>query len=709
VTVLSVRDIYQAALSAGFTPHQAVTWTSIALAESGGNTKALNNRGEYSVGLWQVNVRSSVRANKWGDLTDPRINAKAAYEISRGGRDIRPWTTTHDVNKGTQHDFRHYIDKVEHVVGVQGDHRGVHGYRSPMLKPLHYDKSYDQIDEGRSLVNAGQGDGTTAADIGTGASPPAVVTAADADHDGLTDAFERLAGTDPTRGDTDDDGLMDSYEAVVSHTDPLAADSDGDRISDPAEIAAHTDPGKLPGIAGVVGTGRFAENARHGVVDTDKDGLSDHTEKLVGTDPTLADTDSDTLSDAEEASIGTNPTLADTDGDGLSDGLEISYGSDPLGGTGMGGSTGGTAPWTLDGAADQLAGQPDQASAAAAQGTSGAGAMAAGGALNQTNATSALHTFLTAAKAQEDDPYVYGARRTPTAKNPRSFDCSSLTQWAARQAGVKIASTAEYQYMEMKQHHRLISVDEALRTPGALLFYFSVEPTAGLPPGQAHVAISKGDGTTIEARNTAMGIGEWSAKHRFRWAGVLPGISDAKGQQEYRAYLAARQGLAGQDSAAATDSPTDHSSAAAFDIDGGTPLGYAGTSHVASGLNGDPTGQQQVTSTTGPDADQDGLTDAFERLIGTSFTLADTDGDKLSDAEEISIGTNPTLEDTDRDGLSDGVEIEYHSDPLDSASGFGAGLGAGASPGGGADPAGGSLLPVGGPGTGGAADALDHG
>jgi hypothetical protein len=31
VTVLSIREIYTAALSAGFTPHQAVTWTSSAV------------------------------------------------------------------------------------------------------------------------------------------------------------------------------------------------------------------------------------------------------------------------------------------------------------------------------------------------------------------------------------------------------------------------------------------------------------------------------------------------------------------------------------------------------------------------------------------------------------------------------------------------------------------------------------------------------
>ncbi len=34
--VPSIREIYEAARGAGFTPHQAVTWTAIAMAESGG-------------------------------------------------------------------------------------------------------------------------------------------------------------------------------------------------------------------------------------------------------------------------------------------------------------------------------------------------------------------------------------------------------------------------------------------------------------------------------------------------------------------------------------------------------------------------------------------------------------------------------------------------------------------------------------------------
>ena len=131
---LSIQQIYQLALDAGFTPHQAVTWTSIALAESGGRTGALNDKGEHSMGLWQVNTNAHTKS--WGNLNDPENNARAAYEISRQGRDMRPWTTTHDSHKGTTADYRHYLPQVEAVTGVKGDPRGVRGYRSPMLEPL---------------------------------------------------------------------------------------------------------------------------------------------------------------------------------------------------------------------------------------------------------------------------------------------------------------------------------------------------------------------------------------------------------------------------------------------------------------------------------------------------------------------------------------------------------------------------------------------
>jgi hypothetical protein len=132
---ISIQAIYDAARKAGFSDVQAATFTAIALAESSGNPDAHNGRGEDSRGLWQINVAADrSRETRWGDLDDPVNNARAAFAISGGGRDIRPWTTAHALNKGTPRDYRRYLDDVEGEVGVRGDPRGVGGYHS-LLAP----------------------------------------------------------------------------------------------------------------------------------------------------------------------------------------------------------------------------------------------------------------------------------------------------------------------------------------------------------------------------------------------------------------------------------------------------------------------------------------------------------------------------------------------------------------------------------------------
>ncbi|MEN3361425.1 MAG: hypothetical protein V7637_5407, partial [Mycobacteriales bacterium] len=92
--VYAAREIYRFARLAGFSPDQATTMTAIALAESHGNSGAHNPHGEDSRGLWQINA--AAHPNLAGrNLYDPLENAKAAYEISGGGKDVSPWTTTH--------------------------------------------------------------------------------------------------------------------------------------------------------------------------------------------------------------------------------------------------------------------------------------------------------------------------------------------------------------------------------------------------------------------------------------------------------------------------------------------------------------------------------------------------------------------------------------------------------------------------------------
>lgn len=69
-----------------------------------------------------------------------------------------------------------------------------------------------------------------------------------------------------------------------------------------------------------------------GPLDSDGDGLPDHVERQIGTDPFNPDTDGDGLTDYEEVRVySTDPLNPDTDYDGLTDGREVYvYKTNPL-------------------------------------------------------------------------------------------------------------------------------------------------------------------------------------------------------------------------------------------------------------------------------------------------------------------------------------------------------------------------------------------
>lgn len=137
-----------------------------------------------------------------------------------------------------------------------------------------------------------------------------------------------------------------------------------------------------------------------------------------------------------------------------------------------------------------------------------------------------MKTFLEAAIAQTGDRYVWGSSASPSDADPDAFDCSELVKWAAARSGVQLNDGSWLQYLQLKQQGATIPVEQALRTPGALLFGFSHEPRpGGGRPDGAHVAISLGDGRTIEARGRKYGVGTWEAGDRFQYAALVPGLS----------------------------------------------------------------------------------------------------------------------------------------------------------------------------------------
>ncbi|MEK7705243.1 MAG: Ig-like domain-containing protein [Myxococcota bacterium] len=155
-----------------------------------------------------------------------------------------------------------------------------------------------------------------------------VTVTIDSDQDGLSDAEEIAAGTDPNDSDSDDDGVADGSEpdwdldtdgdGLINALDP---DADNDGILDGIEsgvtdaLDADTDGG---------GASDGAEDANHnGVID---DGETDPNNPAD--DGTPLDSDCDGLSDAEEIAAGTDVYRADSDGDGVSDGAEANWSLD---------------------------------------------------------------------------------------------------------------------------------------------------------------------------------------------------------------------------------------------------------------------------------------------------------------------------------------------------------------------------------------------
>ena len=137
------------------------------------------------------------------------------------------------------------------------------------------------------------------------------------------------------------------------------------------------------------------------------------------------------------------------------------------------------------------------------------------------------------ALAQQGDRYVANAEASITDPNPTAFDCSELVEWACGRAGVQptMPDGSWIQQRWCKSNGTILTVEQAIATRGALLFKHRdeagnpVDPGPTCPP-KAHVAISLGDGHTIEAMGRDYGVLVASALNRDWTAGArIPGCT----------------------------------------------------------------------------------------------------------------------------------------------------------------------------------------
>lgn len=127
-----------------------------------------------------------------------------------------------------------------------------------------------------------------------------------------------------------------------------------------------------------------------------------------------------------------------------------------------------------------------------------------------TGARSAA-SFVALAQAQAGDTYIYGVEVSLSDPNPNAFDCSELIEWAAARVGVNFPGNS----VSMIAACQPISVEQAIATRGALLYTSSP---------YNHIAISLGNGMTIEAANSRVGVVNYSAAGRFQRGGLIPGL-----------------------------------------------------------------------------------------------------------------------------------------------------------------------------------------
>ncbi|NUT90858.1 MAG: transglycosylase SLT domain-containing protein [Saccharothrix sp.] len=159
--------------------------------------------------------------------------------------------------------------------------------------------------------------------------------------------------------------------------------------------------------------------------------------------------------------------------------------------------------------------QPPQqkTSAGVNGGTTGNGEDVSGGGTDAQ-----IDRFVALALQQAGKAYVWGAN-PGNSPNPGAFDCSSLVQWAALRSGIPDPTRTTYtQIAKIRGAGRTISVQQAINTKGALLFN----------NGPEHVAISLGNGKTIEAMNSQAGVRQGDAAGRFVIGGLLVGATGYK-------------------------------------------------------------------------------------------------------------------------------------------------------------------------------------
>jgi murein DD-endopeptidase MepM/ murein hydrolase activator NlpD len=379
-TRLTPVQIFEVLREAGFTRDQAVNFTAIAMAESGGNPAARLHTGvEDSRGLWQINLHAHAQYRD-ADLNDPLTNARAAYEVSNHGTNLRPWSVTHRTH-GTP-SYEKFLPVARQAAADAGSAPGHQSAASDAAEPSlrgidhvrpiedgvltdtwHAARAGGHVHEGIDIF-AKTGTPIHAVSGGTvvkGFSDPrgGVVVRIQGDDGNYYYYAHLKPGSEKAlhvgqRVDTGDVIGQVGNSGDAATTPPhlhLQVKSGGEWVNpydflkpfpdmDDIESAGMLGRGGAA-AAGSMGSGGGAAAVTAGLadpyaasgkpfVDSDHDGLADDFEKILGTNARAVDSDHDGLSDYQEALVTRTDALsADTDHHGEDDAMAVALGHDP--------------------------------------------------------------------------------------------------------------------------------------------------------------------------------------------------------------------------------------------------------------------------------------------------------------------------------------------------------------------------------------------
>jgi len=145
----------------------------------------------------------------------------------------------------------------------------------------------------------------------------------------------------------------------------------------------------------------------------------------------------------------------------------------------------------------------------------------------ETAPTNKAEAFVNQALKAQGDTYEYGTARDFSNPDPDKFDCSGLVIWAAKQSGYEAPgfgnTNADGLLKYTEKTGGALSPEDAKKKKGALLFRKDGDAPAH------HVAISLGDGSTMEAKGTKEGVGIFPERNTWNAGGELPGMFAAVG------------------------------------------------------------------------------------------------------------------------------------------------------------------------------------